>query len=57
MPGKVKGYRFMSFYLAPRLDHFDEFFNQVIDPDWLQGSRDPDAAARLAGHLDDLGEV
>ncbi len=44
-PGKVDAYRFMTFYLAPRSDHHDLFFNQVVDPIWLAQSSDPAAAA------------
>ncbi|MDH4135670.1 MAG: LamG domain-containing protein, partial [Anaerolineae bacterium] len=36
-PGKVDGYRFMTFYLAPRSNNFDEFFEDVVDPEWLKG--------------------
>jgi hypothetical protein len=44
-PGKVDGYRFMTFYLAPSVDHHDLFFQQVVDPIWLEQSTDPAAAA------------
>lgn len=44
-PGKVDAYRFMSFYLEPRSDHFDTFFNQVVDPIWLEQSDEPNAQA------------
>ena len=44
LPGKVKGYRFMSYYLEPDKDAFDTFFSHVVDPDWL-ASADPDAIA------------
>ncbi|MEJ2746923.1 MAG: SH3 domain-containing protein [Anaerolineae bacterium] len=40
-PGKVDGYRFMSFYLAPDNTNFETFFKgrqPVVDPDWLAGS-------------------
>jgi len=43
--GKVDAYRFMTFFLEPRSDHFDLFFNQVVDPIWLEQSEDPAAAA------------
>jgi hypothetical protein len=36
-PGKVDGYRFMTFYLQPKPDNFDKFFADVVDPDWLNG--------------------
>jgi hypothetical protein len=44
VPGKVDAYRFMTFYLEPRNDNFDAFFNTVVDPIWLQGSH-PNALA------------
>jgi hypothetical protein len=49
-PGKVSEYRFMAFYLAPNLNNFEEFQNQVVDQDWLERTGafnfyDPDAAA------------
>ena len=44
-PGKVKAFRYKSFYLAPESDHFDDFFKKVIDPKWLRFSNDPAAAA------------
>jgi len=53
-PGKVTGYRFMTFYLAPDNNNFEAFFtgrNPVVDPDWLansQGKFDPDALALKA---------
>jgi hypothetical protein len=43
-PGKVDGYRFMSFFVAPSRDNFDRF-GQVIDQNWLRNSPAPDAAA------------
>lgn len=44
-PGlKVDRYRFMSFYLEPSADHFDAFFNEVVDPVWLM-SNDEEARA------------
>ncbi len=51
-PGKVDAYRFMSFYLEPQSDHFDDFFNLVVDPIWLVQSNDPSAVA-LRGARDD----
>ncbi|MBL8329698.1 MAG: hypothetical protein JNJ71_12665 [Rubrivivax sp.] len=42
--GKVDAYRFMTFYLEPRTDNFEAFYNRVVDPEWLQ-SDDPSAAA------------
>jgi hypothetical protein len=44
-PGKVDAYRWLTFYLAPRTDNHDAFFNQVVDPIWLEQSSDPAAAA------------
>ncbi|MGI0494679.1 LamG-like jellyroll fold domain-containing protein [Alkalinema pantanalense CENA528] len=44
-PGKVDAYRFMTFYLEPKTNHFDEFFHRVIDPIWLSQSNDPNAIA------------
>lgn len=47
-PGKVRGYRYMSMYLAADKDNFDALFaegeDQLIDPQWL-ASDDPDAVA------------
>ncbi len=36
-PGKVDAYRFMTFYLAPKPGNFDKFFDEVVDPEWLNG--------------------
>ncbi|MBK8195862.1 MAG: hypothetical protein IPK76_22650 [Lewinellaceae bacterium] len=44
-PYKVDAYRFMSFYLEPDSDHFDLFFQRIVDPVWLEQSDDPSAAA------------
>ncbi len=44
-PGdKVERYRFLTFYLEPSTSHFNDFFNQVVDPEWL-ASNDEDARA------------
>ncbi|MFG6102783.1 hypothetical protein D0962_12310 [Leptolyngbyaceae cyanobacterium CCMR0082] len=43
--GKVDAYRFLSFYLEPSSNNFDTFFNQVVDPIWLEQSNDANAAA------------
>lgn len=49
-PGKVKQYRFMSFYLAPSKRNFEDF-KSIVDQDWLHRTGpyshtvDPDAAA------------
>ena len=45
VPGKVDSYRFMTFYLSPKNNNFDEFFNNVVDQAWLNTSADPRAAA------------
>lgn len=44
-PGKVDGYRFMTFYLEPSQEHFKDFENKVIDRAWLEQSNDPNAIA------------
>jgi large repetitive protein len=44
-PGKVTGYRFMSFFVPPSEHNFDLFNAQVIDKNWLNNSADPNAAA------------
>ncbi|RMF63705.1 MAG: hypothetical protein D6742_16795, partial [Cyanobacteria bacterium J069] len=44
-PGKVDAYRFMSFYLEPQPDHFDLFFDKVVDPLWIEQSGDANAIA------------
>ncbi|MCI0696583.1 LamG domain-containing protein [candidate division KSB1 bacterium] len=44
-PYKIDAYRFMTFYLEPNSDHFDLFFNRVVDPIWLAQSDDPAAVA------------
>ena len=36
-PGKVDGYRFMTFYMAPKPQNFDRFFEEIVDPEWLNG--------------------
>lgn len=47
-PGKVRGFRYMSLFLATDKSNFDALFaegeDQIIDPDWL-ASDDPDAIA------------
>ncbi|WP_329558840.1 LamG domain-containing protein [Streptomyces uncialis] len=53
VPGKVDAYRFMSFYLGQDTSHFNDFYNKVADPIWLETSNDPNAAAlREARHSD-----
>ncbi|MFM8443473.1 MAG: LamG-like jellyroll fold domain-containing protein [Methylococcus sp.] len=45
LPGeKVDRYRFMSFYLEGSTNHFQDFFNYVVDPEWLR-SNDEEARA------------
>ena len=45
MPGeKVDRYRFMSFYLEGSTHNFTDFFNYVVDPEWL-ASNDEEARA------------
>jgi hypothetical protein len=41
---KVDRYRFMSFYLEGSTNHFQDFFNYVVDPEWL-ASNDEEARA------------
>jgi hypothetical protein len=43
-PGKVDAYRFMTFFLAPKNDYHDLFFDKVVDQGWLK-SDDPGALA------------
>ncbi|MGV9314554.1 LamG-like jellyroll fold domain-containing protein [Streptomyces sp. NPDC003691] len=51
--GKVDAYRFMTFYLGQDTSHFNDFYNKVADPIWLETSNDPNAAAlREARHSD-----
>jgi hypothetical protein len=45
VPGKVDGYRFMTFFLANRADNASALFDKVIDQNWLLHSQDPNAAA------------
>ncbi|MEQ1747426.1 MAG: LamG-like jellyroll fold domain-containing protein, partial [Saprospiraceae bacterium] len=44
-PYKVDAYRFMSFFLEENSEHFDLFFNQVLDPIWIEQSDNPAAKA------------
>ena len=49
LPGeKVDRYRFMSFYLEPSTQHFQDFFNYVVDPEWLQSNDEEARALRQA---------
>ena len=46
-PGeKVGRYRFMSYYLEGKTDHFDHFFASVVDPEWLEGNSEEARALR-----------
>ncbi|MFJ9690640.1 LamG-like jellyroll fold domain-containing protein [Kitasatospora sp. NPDC101183] len=45
VPGKVDAYRFLTFYLGENSANFDDFYNKVVDPQWLSNSDAPDAAA------------
>lgn len=42
-PGKVDAYRFKSFYLSPERDNFDDFYDTVVDPNWLAMSDSRDS--------------
>jgi len=44
-PGKVDTYRFMTYRLAPKENHFDTFFDKVVDDNWLRNSTSPSAIA------------
>ena len=44
-PGKVDGYRFNSYYLAPNERNTSHFYSNVVRPDWLYTSNSPDAIA------------
>ncbi|MDB9379367.1 LamG domain-containing protein, partial [Nodularia sphaerocarpa CS-585A2] len=49
MPGeKVDRYRFMSFYLESSTQHFQDFFNYVVDPEWLASNDEEARALRQA---------
>ena len=49
MPGeKVDRYRFMSFYLEASTKHFNDFFNYVVDPEWLASNDEEARALRAA---------
>ncbi len=43
--GKVDAYRFMTFYLQPDAEHYDELYSKVIDPTWFLQSNHPNANA------------
>lgn len=44
-PGKVKQFRTYAFFLQPRDDNADTFWDEVIDPLWLANSDEADAHA------------
>jgi len=49
LPGeKVDRYRFMSFYLEGSTNHYNDFFNYVVDPEWLQRNSEEARALRQA---------
>ncbi|MFB2935268.1 LamG-like jellyroll fold domain-containing protein [Aerosakkonemataceae cyanobacterium BLCC-F154] len=49
LPGeKVDRYRFMSFYLESSTQHFQDFFNYVVDPEWLRSNDEEARALRQA---------
>ena len=39
-------YRFMTFYLEGDTSHFNDFFNEVVDPEWLAGNDEEARALR-----------
>jgi hypothetical protein len=54
-PGKVDGYRFMTFYLQPDVEHFKDFQNKVVDRTWLDQSADPNAVALRQATISENG--
>jgi hypothetical protein len=49
MPGeKVDRYRFMSFYLEGSTRNFNDFFDYVVDPEWLASNDEEARALRQA---------
>ena len=49
LPGeKVDRYRFMSFYLEGSTSHFQDFFNYVVDTEWLRSNDEEARALRQA---------
>ena len=55
VPGKVDAYRFKTFFLSPKTESTDEFFDQVIDRNWLERSDDPRAAALRNARVNSAG--
>ncbi len=50
IPGeKVDRYRFMSYYLEGDTDHFTDFFERVVDPEWLLSNDEEARALRQVG--------
>ncbi|MER5319515.1 LamG-like jellyroll fold domain-containing protein [Streptosporangium roseum] len=45
VPGRVDAYRFMTLYLDTTTDNFEDFYGKVIDPEWLDRGKDPNALA------------
>jgi hypothetical protein len=43
--GKVDGYRYLAFYLAPTTENFTAFRDDVVDQNWLHNSLEPAAVA------------
>ena len=43
--GKVDAYRFMTFYNDSSKENFEDLFNKVVDPIWLEQSDHPNAVA------------
>jgi hypothetical protein len=51
LPGeKVDRYRFMTFYLEGSSNNFYDFFNNVVDPEWLRSNDEEARALRQAMH-------
>ena len=46
-PGAVDAYRWMSFWLEPSVQGTDSFFQQVVDPQWLNDAQEPNAKLLL----------
>ena len=44
-PGKTNLFRTYVFFLQPKQQNWDDFWNAVVDPVWVANSPDPDAAA------------
>ena len=49
-PGKTSLFRMYTYFLQPKQDNSDVFWNKVIDPIWLENSIEPDAAAMRSAH-------